>query len=253
MARNPGDDDIDDELRELTSQLDELTRLLRRALTEGGEPQEGDDTPSGDLWDTGSISPKVSTTGEYEEFRAEAATSTDMVVPYFEPDVFDSFEEKVDARYQLFANGYDSLQSLYTSLGEDSFSAVINKFAKDYIGERPTVVRPLATDLVDSLNPSYGFWGFSSVNDELSVTERLTPLDLVVAWGEFYHPKSRPWVVLGKREPDEIGSVQGGKTAGEVNKDLAEAVFGRRNLDLPPEYVELLSPDEQAEWRERNE
>lgn len=253
MVSGNGGDDIEDELRELTSQLSELTRLLQRGLVEGSEPEGEDEAPTGDLWSVGSVSPSVSSLGEFEEFRSEASTSREMLVPYFEPDAFGSFGERMDARYDLYTNGYSSLQSMNSSLSEGAFSEVINRFAKNYIGERPTVVRPLANDLVDILEPSYGFWGISVVNDNISVTERLTPLDFVVAWGEFYYPESVPWRVLGKQEPDDIGSIRGRKTAGEVNKDLAEAIFDRKNKDLPASYVELLPPGKQAEWRNRKE
>ncbi len=253
MSTGGGDDDIEDELRRLTNELSELTRLLEASMRQAGGVEEEEEGPSGDLWDVGNVSPKVSSVDEYQQLRSEAASTTTTAAPYFDTSIFDSFDDRVEVRYKLFKRGYDSLQSMYASVSDEVFNAILAEYAVDYLSGDDEAVIPLAVDLVEMLRPGMGMYGVNVVGGTLSVSRRLTPLDFLVSWGEFYYPRSQPWLKLGKREPNNLDDIRGGKSVREFNSDLAHAVFTRSSLDLPEQYVDLLEPEEQAEWRERNE
>jgi len=244
-----GDDDIEDELRRLTDEISELTRLLEFALVQGEEPGDedgGEGIDRGDLWNIGTTALQVDSIEQYEELRAVAASDEETTAPMFGPNAFDSRAAQVEARYELFSRGFDSLQSAEARMSKTDFKEFVQLFVKRLVGNKATA------DLIKVVDPSPGFFGIRKVNNELSITRANSPLSLQVVWGEFYHPASAPWVALGKRNPpeEELDRIEPRLITADLNRNLAEAAFDIGKL--PDEYAGLLPEDKFDEWQEKN-
>lgn len=248
IGGNGDDDDIEEKLDRVIDELSELNRTLSRALQPAEEIEEGEEPDQGDIWEEGQSSSRVRSVDEYKRKREQAANSPNMTLPFFGSVAFDSWEEKMQARYELFKQGYDSLESLWSGVGREAFDRIMVIYALDYLNPegRQFATTEIREDLVEILDPGAGFFGVKVVQDEVVHSEPDSPLDFRVVGGQFYHPEANPINVLNLQDVsvDDVFDSIGGMLTGEVNRKMALAILERRSLELPDEHKDLVSPEE---------
>jgi len=236
IGGNGDDDDLEDELRRLVDEMSELTRLLEVAMTQGRREEEDEDEgePEGDKWAHGDISPSVDSIDGYESARVEAANTTSVTRPYFSTGVFDGEQSRMEGRYQLYARGFDSLQSIRSALSKDGLDKFMRAYIKDTFDSRTT------HELIDILEPSASFFGIRIVDDEMSITRRKSPITYQVVWNNFYHEDAVPWSQLRLNAPtdDEIEFIPAGIRFNELNEEMAKALYKVNRL--PDKYHNIL-------------
>jgi hypothetical protein len=255
MSIGNGDDgdDIEDKLDELIGEISDLTRLLENAMMAEGEgaPEDQEETPS-DMWEIGDETTPVDSVDQYKKFRRRAANNSTMTTPYFSQDAFDNRLEKLEARVDLFMEGYDSLESVSSRLGDDDFNEFIRIFTERQLRGREDVLGEYASPLARIAKPSAGFYGIRVLNGGISHSTGRSVLKLYIAGGDHYAFNSNPESALGIQLDEEgvIASI-GEMRVTELNKRLARHVYKTNPEELPSGYVELLKQDQRADWREK--
>lgn len=245
MSTNGGDDDIEDEIRELTEEISDLTNLLREAFTQQQREMEEDEEEEGDLWNVGQTSLSVGSVEEYKRLRARAAKDEEMAAPYFSGKAFDSDEERIQARVELYQEGFDSLQSVMGALGDAAFAEFVREYAKEYFEANSPGGARLTKRMIDILEPSPSFFGITVVDGELTIIQPQSPLAFIKEAGAHWNYIGAPNPRLGIDEPGTEKLIPGEMNVGEFNEELAEAIFDIRPKQLPREAVGLLPLEDQ--------
>lgn len=252
------DDDIDrlvDELEETNDLLKRLVEGLTRGRQgrEGGEEDDEDDS-QGDLWRLGDVKQSAISEEDYIEKRRRAATTESYTLPYIDFDMMPDDFDLVDFKVRMFNDGYDSIESVRSSLSNDDFGEFVWKMVVRATGGSQIGIEEW---IIREIEPGPGMFGISPVERRINMpdgTVRVTQdidfneerllVGFIEVGQDHFKDQSDPFGNLGvPRDPSIINFIRPGGTVGDLNKQLVIAAYKSSKVSLPDELKELYIED----------
>lgn len=236
-----GDDDLEDKIEDLIDEIGELTDMMEFLVSPQAQEvrEQTEDGGPTDLWDEGT-STAVRSVEEFKKWRRRAATDEGVSTPYFATDDLDDYGSKLEAHVDMYIEGFQNLQELYSTLGVDGFNDFVQEFAR--MSSDPSIAGSgvISGELIDILDPSASFFGIQIIEGEVKLNPALTPFTFLEAYDYIWHSAAEPSKNLGLEATTDVVPVVGSLTSKEINTKLARSIDRRDDLDLPDKYDNLL-------------
>ncbi len=236
-----GDDNLEDKIEDLIDEIGNLTEMMEFLVSPQAQEvrEETEDTGPEDLWDEGT-STAVRSVDEFKKWRRRAATDEGVSTPYFATSDLEDYDSKLEAHVDMYMDGFQNLQELYSTLGVSEFDDFIQEFAR--MSSDPSVASNgvIADELIDILDPSASFFGIQVIEGEVKINPALTPFSFIESYSYTWHAAAEPMKKLGLRAPEDVVPVIGSITSKEINTKMARTIDRRDDLELPDKYSDLL-------------
>lgn len=253
------DDDIDELVDEISETNDLLRQLLRGLSGEGGgggEDEEGDEEDrKGDLWRLGDVKESAISEEDYKDKRAKAARTESYTLPYVDFSFFSDDFDIVDFKVDMFIDGYDSFESVRSSLSNKDFDRFAREVSIELLGGTEA---GLEAELVRELKMGPSTFGINIVTRTINVPGESVPqqtevlefqqekmaYDLLRIVNDHYNPASNPATNLGfEYDPTDSERIRPYGTIGDINESIALAAYKSSRVKLPPRLDNLLPTD----------